>query len=101
MNISVDNNIIIIHLHLNFLQLRNEDRVGELLKKFEACGKAASILYEFEKGLYKTNILSEKRSFDPIPCLERNLFELAADDNLTSGVFYAITITVTKGDKGN
>ena len=60
---------------------------------------AARILYEFEKGLYKNNILSEKRSFDPIPCLERNLFELAADSNLTSGVFYALTVTVTNDNK--
>ena len=42
-----------------------------------------------------TDVLSEIRSFDPIPCLERNLFELAADVNLTSGVFYAMTITVS------
>ena len=88
--------IFIFHLHV--IQLKNEDQVGELLQKFEACGKAAKILYEFEKCLYKTNILSEARSFDPIPCLERNLFELAADPNLTSGVFYAMTITVTDGN---
>lgn len=63
------------------------------MERFDACQDAARTLYEFECSLYDSNILSEKRTYDHIPALERTLLELASDPHLTSGVVYCLTIT--------
>lgn len=70
-----------------------------LLERFEACGKAALLLYDFECSLFDAKILSESKMYDHIPALERTLLELASDEHLTTGVLYSLTITTTIENK--
>lgn len=62
---------------------------------FRSCSDAARILTNIENDLYQAKILSSERKFDPLPLLERLLFELASDPHLTNGLFYSITLRRT------
>lgn len=62
---------------------------------FTSCLEASSFVTCLEADLYDARILSHERKMDPLPLLERLLYELASDPFLTNGLFYSITFVQT------
>ena len=64
-----------------------------LFSGFVRCQNAAFLIVKHENNLHSGNIIDFKRKWDPLPALERKLFELCSDRNLTRGVYYHLAFS--------
>lgn len=73
--------------------MKDDEDSMNLFTLFRCCKDAALFLARTEAQMYEQKVLSCDRKPEPLLKLERMLYELASDPQLTGGVFYAISIS--------
>ena len=84
-----------LHTYHDYAQYSdNRSLISDIQCKLVHCVRAIEMMKLIERALYDNNVLSN--SCLSLQLLEKNLYDMAVE-NLTDGVFYAITLS----HKGN
>lgn len=78
----------------------DNDDAMKLLTLFRSCKEASDLITRIETEMYNLKLLSYERKPEPLMKIERTLYELASDPQVTGGVLYAISISFQQPETG-